>query len=422
MAISNQNKIKRLMGQVVGVSAGATVVFATAAAVSISLQATFIDVAVFEDRAFYQLEVIETVTVSEEGEASEVVETEAETVRLRVQNQWDDISIPLLYGYNEGFIEPLRSNQDYTLTIEVERALGWTTLDTYFFNTTPKTVATISNPVFSTTSINPLMDLELNILTQKAANDEVTFYGTVLSPTIEVTFDLDLGENLVSLPDLSHRNETLIVEIYASGSTGPTLLTTREFKTPEYINASIDFSFPTLTTLNIDADLDTSSFENINYGIRLYQGETLVNTFIFNSGGMLTIENLVENNDYSVEWYFSYQIGSGRKEVLIDQYEIRPIAMPLFVLDIQNVGQQQRLGLTIDKDLEYQSIQLLYRDATRLETFSFTIDQVGTTTDLYRLVVPFLFTANSELTLIMTQPSPFDYPIVLRTIIFQGGN
>lgn len=422
MAISSQNKIKRLMGQVVGVSAGATVVIATAAAVSISLQATFIDVTVFEDKAFYQLEVIETVTVSEEGEAPEVVETEAETVRLRVQNQWDDISIPLMYGFNEGFIEPLRSNQDYTLTIEVQRALGWTTLDTYFFNTTPKTVATISELAFDTTSINPLMDLNLSVLTQKAASDDVSFYGKVISPTVDVTFDLELGENNVQFTDLSHRNETLTVEIYASGSNGPRLLTTRQAKTPEFISASIDFSFSSLTTLNIDANLDTTSFENMTYGVRLYQLDALIDTFNFTNNGLLTIENLIANNDYSVEWYFSYTLDSKRVEVVIDQYLIRPIIMPLFVLDIQTVGQQQRIGLTIDKELIYQSIQLLYRDATRLETFSFTIDKVGTTTDLYQLVVPFLFTSNSELTLIITQPSPLDYPIVLRTIIFQGGN
>jgi hypothetical protein len=422
MAESSQNKIKRLMGQVVGVSAGATVVVATAAAVSISLQATFIDVTVFEDRAFYQLEVIETVTVSEEGETPEVIETEAETVRLRVQNQWDDISIPLVYGFNEGFIEPLRANQDYTLTIEVQRPVGWTSLDTYFFNTTPKTVATISSVNFNTTSINPLMNLELNVLTQQSANDDVTFYGSVLSPTIDVTFDLELGENLVSLPDLSHRNETLNIEIYASGSNGPTLLSSRDIKTPEFINASIDFAFPSLTTLQISAELDQSSFENINYGVRLYQEDTLLETFMFTNPSSLTIDNMLSNTDYMVEWYFSYQLGSGRKEVVIDQYLIRPILMPLFVLDIQAINQQQRLGLTIDKDLTYQSIQLVYRDTTRLETFSFTIETIGSITDLYQLTIPFLFTQNSELTLIITQPSPLDYPIVLRTIIFQGGN
>jgi hypothetical protein len=422
MALSSQNKVKRLMGQVVGVAAGTTVVVATAAAVSISLTAQFLDVTVFEDRAFYQLEVIEEVIISDSGEAPEIIETETDIVRLRVQNQWDDISIPLTYGYNEGFIDPLRANQDYTLTIEVQRPVGWATLDTYFFNTTPTTVATISDVSFNTTPNNPFMDLSLTILTQQGVNPALGFYGTLESNDDIQTFDLIEGLQTITLSDLVHRNETITINVYASSSEAPQLLFTRSIQTPEYVESFLDLSFPNLTTLNLEPSLDTMAFEGMAYGVRLLDQDAIVYASPLINNSFIQIDNLLANRVYTLEWFFTYTTSTGTKEVLVETREVTPIEMPLFVLDIQTVEQSQELTLTIDKDLNYESIVLTYTSSTLTSSYSFDLSISGPVTDLYTLTIPFLFESSSTLTLTMTQPAPDDYPIVLKTIIFQGGN
>ena len=422
MALSSQNKVKRLMSQMVGVAAGTTVVVATAAAVSISLTAQFIDVTVFQDRAFYQLEVIEEIVISDSGDAPEIVETEDEIVRLRVQNQWDDLSIPLVYGFNEGFIEPLRANQDYTLTIEVQRPVGWTTLDTYFFNTTPKTVATINAYSFDTQANQSSMDLTLSILTQQGRNPAVGFYGTLEGSDFLETFELIEGLQDITLSNLIHQNETLTVNVYASYLEGPEVLFTRVIEVPEYVNSSIDLSFPNLTTLQIEPTLDFISLPNLAYGVRLLQAGNVTYQSLLSDDTALRIEDLVAGSSYDLEWYFTYATSSGVKEVIVETRKIEPIILPLYVLDIQTIEDSQRLTLTIDKDLTYTSIVLSYVSSLETTSYTFDLTTPGSITDIYTLTVPFLFEPNSTLTLTITQPAPADYPIVLNTIIFQGGN
>ncbi len=66
MPASRSDKVKKMMGNFVGASASVAVV-AAVASFSISVEANFIDVTVFQNRAFYQLEVREIVEIEGSG-------------------------------------------------------------------------------------------------------------------------------------------------------------------------------------------------------------------------------------------------------------------------------------------------------------------------------------------------------------------
>ena len=212
---SRQEKVKRLMGNVVGAGASVAVV-AAVASFTISVEASFLNVTVFQNRAFYQLEVREIVEIEGSGEIPEDTPDPINTpVRLRVQNQWDDFFLPLIYGYNEGFIEPLRPNQQYTLTIELEQAISWSTLDSISFNTQPTNVAVISDVIETTSPLNPLSQLSVSVLTQNGGTppDAWTLVLTYGDTFIEQP--LNVGENLINFENLSHVNAPIELEVFA---------------------------------------------------------------------------------------------------------------------------------------------------------------------------------------------------------------
>jgi hypothetical protein len=90
MALSSSEKAKRLMRNTVGAGTSVAVV-AAVASFTISVEASFMNVTVFQNLAFYQLEVREIVEIVGSGELPEDMPEPVNTpVRLRVQNQWDD--------------------------------------------------------------------------------------------------------------------------------------------------------------------------------------------------------------------------------------------------------------------------------------------------------------------------------------------
>jgi hypothetical protein len=419
MPISNKDKIKRLMGQVVGASAGVAVI-ATAAATTVQVEASFLSVTVFQDRAFYQLEVTENIIFSSEDAESETV-IELDSVRLRVQNQWDDFSLPLNYGFNEGFIEPLRANQNYTLSIEVERPIGWAVLDTFLFNTQPKTVAIIDDIVFMSQPTLDTMNITVSTLVQQGNESIDRFYLRIVGANIDTAVDISTGQQLIDILNVPSSNEILSFQIYSEINNEVKLLTSREKRTPPFIRSELSLLFTDLTTLKAIYDLDYQSLPQTSYGLRLIEENSTINYFPL-SENELSIPNLITNQLYTLEWYMRYLLDGEIQEVIIDALPILPIIEPLYVLDIIEANNNQRITLTIDKDLNYDSIFLEYVSHTQSVTLPFSLVLSGSVTDVYELNSQFIFEAQSTLSLVIIQPPPFDYPIYLQTIIFQGGN
>ncbi len=420
MAISRADKVKRMMGNFVGASASVAVVTAVAS-FTISVQASFLDVTVFQNRAFYQLQVQEIVTVDSSGELPEDVPAPVNTpVRLRVQNQWDDFSLPLIYGYNEGFIEPLRANQSYTLTIELQQAIGWSSLDTFTFNTAPARAAVIASVTEFTSPLNPLIDLEITVLTQDGATPTEAWTLAMTYGETVTSQPLNLGENLIAFNDLPHVNAPIELAVIALLPTGETTVTSRQFSPTEFVDASIEFAFSDLTTLAIATRLDVS-FLNAQYHIRLKTANGVTMNYPLSDANLL-IPNLTQGLAYQLEWVMTYAVNQGQKEVILLTKSIRPIATPIYVLSIIETTQGMELTLTIDSDLSLAEVTWQGTVNDVFITLPFTLMTESESAFTYTLSTDFLFEANSTWRLVITQPAPDDVPITLQTIVFQGGN
>jgi hypothetical protein len=114
-----QEKIKSIFQQTIATTTTVTAV-AVATLLMPRVEASFIDLTVFDDAIYYQLDVRELLDDEEEAQMPEL--------RMNVTNQWDDLLIPLTFGVNEGLIEPLRPGQSYTFSVQMYANFLWTTV------------------------------------------------------------------------------------------------------------------------------------------------------------------------------------------------------------------------------------------------------------------------------------------------------
>lgn len=414
------DKVKKLMGNFVGASASVAVV-AAVASFSISVEANFLDVTVFQSKAFYQLEVREIVEVEGSGDVPEDRPEPVNTpVRLRVQNQWDDFSIPLIYGYNEGFIEPLRADQQYTLTIELQQAVGWSSLDVITFDTDPETAAVISTIEETTSPLNPLISFDIDVFTQDGGLPADAWYLDIDYGNTSLRESLVVGDNTLSLTDLPHVNDDLTLNVVALFGEEERLITSRIERPTEFVNATVDLSFPSLTTLLVSTTQDSSFFES-SYIVRLTQDEVPPVEYTMEEA-TIAIENLTQGATYHFEWLMRYTSQGVRKDVLLHEQTLVPILTPMFVFSILNNEDAASIELTIDKDLILDKVELIVDNNAQVETFEMTLISESEAAYFYTLALLQPIPLQAKLQIILTQAAPFDYPITLQTLVFQGGN
>ena len=420
MALSSSSKAKRLMGNVVGAGTSVAVVTAVAS-FAISVEASFIDVTVFQNRAFYQLEVREIVEIEGSGEIPEDMPEPVNTpVRLRVQNQWDDFFLPLIYGYNEGFIEPLRPNQQYTLSIELQQAVSWSTLDTFLFTTSPTNAAIISEVIETTSPLDPLTQLTVNVLTQNGGNPPAEWNLALTYGDTLIERPLSVGENIVSFVDLPHVNAPIELEVLAVFPEETTSMTKRVYEASEFVEGNIQLSFPSLTTLAI-ATSKATTLPSPTYQVRLTAVGQPGVVFQANED-QLTIDNLIQGQPYLLEWMLTYPINVNQtKDVVLSSQTIIPILTPIYVLSVYPEAMGQIVEVTIDKDLSIDSLSIQGEQDDIFFNLPLTLVQETNAAYLYRLTTEMVFATGIQFALVLTQPAPFAYPITLQTIVFQQG-
>ena len=422
MAVSSQSKAKRLMRNLTGAGASVAVVTAVAS-MTVSVQAQFLDVSVFENKAFYQVEVVETITIEGSGSLAEDAEVPTQQpVRMRVQNQWDDFVISLLYGLNEGFIEPLRENQSYTLSVEMEGSLGWRTLDTYTFNTRPRTNGVISQLLEDTTPLNETTSFTASVFTQDGPVEATNWYVDLTYGNIRQQQPLVIGANEIEWLDLPHQNANANLEVFATVDGVEKLITTRSFETTPFVDATIDFSFPSLTTLRVETTQDLS-FENATYAVEVSSVEPLVTPTVYPlTTSSLLIENLVQGETYNLSWIMTYKDDLGKNRMLnLIEKTIAPILTPIFVLSIYNTNSNTQFDLTIDNRLVLDRMELILTNNGQSQVLAF--DPLSSSENAYNFTTRLnsLLTLGTTLELILIQVTPYDYPITLRSIVYQGG-
>jgi len=415
--MTNQSKVKRLMSNFIGASASVAVVTAVAS-ITVSMEARFLKVDVLEDRAFYELEVIETLTVdgSTSLASSELVNPDPAAVQLRVESQWDNYVIALFYGFNQGVIESLRSNQNYTLTIELEDTLGWRTLDTYTFSTRPKTNAVITSINETTTPLSSLTSFQAQVITQDgftaAEKWEVEFnYGDVTT-----TSTLEVGQETLTWQDLSHQNADVQMKIFATINNERRLITERIQKTTPFIDGSIDLRFITRTNLSIRPLFNHLSTNGI-HAIRLSDDNNNVSTFSFTNETLL-FENLIENQLYQLQWIYTTE---DQRTFIVFEQSLMPISQPYFVMSMKPLDVGIKFELTMDRLLSIESLYLSFGSFDPSTAPLFTLVSQNEVARYYELVLQTGLPLGSSLALTLVQASPYDYPITFYSFNFQGG-
>ena len=421
MPITRQEKVRRMMTNFVGVGASVVVV-AAAVSLSSNIQANFLELVVFKDKAFYQVEIIQDVQIEgsiEDGQPLPEPPTPP-ALRLRVQNQWDDFYVPLQLGINEGFIKPLRESQTYTLSVEVQNAINWSVVNNETFRTIPKNMAVITAIDHVTTPTNPLMNLTIQTYTQSAQPDVGQWILALTATDLERTQVLQLGEDSVQFVDIPHRNEPYEVTIAYVNADQTSVMATRLWTPSEYLNASISLQFDTLTSLRIQSQLDYLSFANSVYFIQLTnplgQSEvfTLTNTD-------LVIDSLQAGVTYDLRWYVTYSLASGElKEVTIEQRPVTPLLPPLYFVSIANQPTGQVLSLTIDNDVVFERITLRSIFNEVVTEVAFDLMSVGPYTSLYTVTMVTVFAVGATIQIVVQQFAPLDYPITLISFIYGG--
>jgi hypothetical protein len=420
MALSNSEKAKRLLRNVVGAGTSVAVV-AAVASFAIRVEASFMNVTVFQNRAFYQLEVKEIVELEGSGEVPEEMPEPVNTpVRLRVQNQWDDFFLPLMYGYNEGFIEPLRPNQQYTLSIELEQAISWSTLDTFLFTTDPTNAAIITEIIETTSPLNPFTQLSVNVLTQNGGTPPREWILALTYGETSIERTLPVGESVVTFENLPHVNGAIELEVFAVLANETKSMTKRVYEASEFVQGDIELSFPTLSSLAIETTKQTT-LPNPTYQVRLTQENQPTRSFQA-SETVVTIDNLIQGASYDLEWILSYQTNENQfKDVVLYSRTIIPIPTPIYVLSVYTETIGQVLEVTIDNDLAIESLSIQGVQNGIPINLPFTFVQETNAAFFYRLTTDIVFEKGVTFALVLTQPAPFDYPITLQTIVFQQG-
>jgi hypothetical protein len=422
MAVSSQSKAKRLMTNLTGASTSVAVVTAVAS-MTVSVQGQFLNVSVFENKAFYQVEVVETITIEGSGSLSDDAEVPTQQpIRMRVQNQWDDFVISLLYGVNEGFIEPLRENQSYTLTIEMEANLGWRTLDTFTFNTRPRTNGVVSQLLETTTPLSDTTSFEASILTQDGPIVATNWFAELHYGSIRQQQPLQIGSNQIQWLDLPHQNAIASIDVYATVDGTEKVITSRQFETIPFVDADINLSFPNLTSLKVETTED-ATYGGATYAIELSAIQSSITPTVYPlSASPLLIENLVQGELYSLNWTMSYLDNDGinRKLILLEK-TIAAILTPMYVLGIYPGETSTRFDLTIDPRLNIDQMQLILTNQGQSTVLTF--GQVTLNNDSYSMTASMnsRLILGTTLELVLIQVAPYDYPITIRSIVYQGG-
>ena len=418
--LTRTEKMKRMAGNFVGVTASVAVV-ATVASFSISVEAAFLDVTVFQNRAFYELEVNEIVEVVGSGEIPEEAPEPINTpVRLRVQNQWDDFFLPLIYGYNQGFIEPLRPNQQYTLSIEIEQTLGWSTLDTYLFNTQPTNAAVISEVLETTSPLDPITHLDVSVFTQNGGTPPTDWQLELRYGDTVINEPLVVGENQLRFENIDHVNAPIELSVVALFETSSEIFATRTVEPTIFVDGDITLAFPSLTTLAIHTR-KTVSLPGATFQFKMTE-EGQLSTTQNGENDLVEFTNLNQGQAYFFEWIIRYQDSlNAFKDVVLFSQTITPILTPIYVISVYDQDNGQVLEVTIDRDVEIETLSIQGEQNGNLFNLPFTLVQETNNALTYRLETDFMFNTGVAFALVLMQPAPLDYPITLQTIVFQQG-
>ncbi len=355
---SQKEKIRRMMSSFVGGSVSVATI-AVVSSFQISLQATFLDLKVFQNAAYYEIEIIDTIIVDETSSLDvEPLPPEPLPTRLWVENQWGNFEVTLSYGVNQGELSPLRENENYTLTIQYQGDLGWTSLATETIKTAPRLLGNVNNFTFDGAYQDNTIDVSMTVSTQVGFRP-VDRFEVVLSQGDQQWMEsVSTGTTALSFKDLPHRNETYEVRILAYIQNLAEEIFKQTYASMPFVDGMVERYFSTPGTLVVVPTQLSSTLQDEVYSFEITTDQTTLVQSWDGIASEIIFNNLPLRSMIRLSWFVSYRQSNQTKSILVSEEVIPSIGQPTLVLSKSMNGSMTTIQLTIDRAYDFNSLAL----------------------------------------------------------------
>jgi hypothetical protein len=391
--MNKQDRVKRLLGNVVVASTSVTVLVA-AASFSPQFQATIYELTPFVDRLAFDIDVS---AIDDDVQST--------PLRIKLESQWDTLYQDITFGRQQGFIEALRPQQRYTFTIEQFQTLTWSSIVSETFSTRADVAQAAFLAIEETT--HPL-ETTTSIMTQVFIQDSLpnadAWYVQLQQDTLTFTQPMSIGETTLYW-DFEQVSNSLI-EFSVLRLSGEQLQTIRTTTVaPQlYIDGSLTIFFPSLTTLHVEANIK-GLFADHEWVIVLDNDEE---TLMFPNREDVHSITLSPGKLYQLSWLL--YIEANTPALLLLATPIITLDNPLYSLQIININN--------DFHIEFQIPNLLIHEVelrVSFEAETIFIPLTYQDDGLWSAITPTALDASENLSLMIRLDVPYDYWIVFNT-------
>jgi hypothetical protein len=325
----DKSRIRSLMSNVVG--AGAAVAVAVIA-LSSSVEAYFHELFVFEDKIFYNIEVVE-IYDPEEGEPQNL------PVRLVIQDQFGVEFIELPYGQTYGEVKNLKPNNLYDFKIQLRKDAGWITLTTAAVSTYPDLSGAVYEVSTNMDFLSNTTDLIFGVYTQQGIENISEMYIEIIVDGVIYKKDVTLGDQKVTIENYRITNRAVNVKLFAQKEGGALVtLHEKEFRFRPFINASFSFNYTSIETLELKSELRDDNFK---YFVSIFKDDVFVRTLEITSSSMM-IQVIPYSN-------YNFTIRAEQRRVIYDliSFNLETKAPPFSITQIYNYTNDSELMVQV---------------------------------------------------------------------------
>lgn len=325
----DKSKIRSLMGNVVG--AGAAVAVAVIA-LSSSVEAYFHELFVFEDKIFYNIEVVE-IYDPEEGEPQHL------PVRLVIQDQFGVEFIELPYGQTYGEVSNLKPNNLYDFKIQLRKDAGWITLNTAAVSTYPDLSGAVYEVTTNMDFLSNTTDLIFGVYTQKGIEEIKEMYIEIIVDGVIYKEEVTTGDQKVTIENYKITNRAVTVKLFALKEGGALVtLHEKEFRFRPFIDASFSFNYTSIETLELKSDLRD---DNYKYLVSIFKDSVFIETKEITSSSMM-IQVIPYSN-------YDFIIRAEQRRVIYDliSYQLETKAPPFSITQIYRYTDNSELMVSV---------------------------------------------------------------------------
>lgn len=325
----DKSKIRSLMGNVVG--AGAAVAVAVIA-LSSTVEAYFHELFVFEDKIFYNIEVVE-IYDPEEGEPQNL------PVRLVIQDQFGVEFIELPYGQTYGEVSNLKPNNLYDFKIQLKKDAGWITLNTAAVSTYPDLSGAVYEVTTNMDFLSNRTDLIFGVYTQQGIEEIKEMYIEIIVDGVIYKEEVTTGDQKVTIENYKITNRAVTVKLFALKESGALVtLHEKEFRFRPFIDASFSFNYTSIETLELKSDLRDDKYK---YLVSIFKDNVFIETKEITSSSMM-IQVIPYSN-------YNFIIRAEQRRVIYDliSYQLETKAPPFSITQIYKYTDNSELMVSV---------------------------------------------------------------------------